>query len=234
VSHKYYWSNVPFLALWRDKYLGISALFPDFLLDAATGKLPAVSFLDPRFTILDDGEGNDDHPHADVRAGEAFLGQVYRAITSGPGWRNTVLVVNRDEWGGFYDTIVPPRVIAPNDIDTDLVDGKALLGCRVPTVVVSPFTRGNTSTPRIDWHLYDRTSVLKLIEWRYNLPPLTKRDASDEIANLALALNFANPDDSVPALPNVTALCQHPVGCLSWEVRSTMKATTFTGCSSPT
>ncbi len=108
VSHKYYYSNVPFLALWGPKYLGISALFADFLADAASGNLPAVSFLDPRFTILDDGLGNDDHPHADLRAGEAFLGQVYRSLTSGPGWPNTVLIVNRDEWGGFYDTDPAP------------------------------------------------------------------------------------------------------------------------------
>jgi|HubBroStandDraft_6_1064221.scaffolds.fasta_scaffold128442_2 phospholipase C len=212
ISHKYYYSNVPFLALWGAKYLGISALFADFLADAAAGTLPAVSFLDPRFTILDDGEGNDDHPHADVRAGEAFLGQVYRALTSGPGWPNTVLVVNRDEWGGFYDTVVPPRVIAPNNIDTDLVDGNALLGCRVPVVVVSPFSLGNKATPRIDSRLYDHTSVLKLIEWRYSLPPLTLRDASDQIANLALSLNLTAPSDTVPALPVVTAPIPTPCG----------------------
>src|SRR6202453_4977703 len=82
ISNKYYFSNVPFLALWGDKYIGISAFFADFLADAATGNLPAVSFLDPKFTILDDGEGNDDHPHANVEAGEAFLSQVYQAVTS--------------------------------------------------------------------------------------------------------------------------------------------------------
>ncbi len=209
VSHKYNFSNVPFLALWGDKYLGISAFFADFLLDAATGNLPAVSFLDPRFTILDDGFGNDDHPHADVRSGEAFLGQVYDAVTSGPGWKNTVFIVNRDEWGGFYDTVTPPRIIAPNSLDTDLVDGKALLGCRVPVVVVSPFARGKTATPRIDSALYDHTSVLKFIEWRYNLPPLTSRDASSEIGNLAQALNFSQPDYSVPALPSSPSPIPH-------------------------
>jgi phospholipase C len=212
ISHKYYYSNVPFLALWGAKYIGISALFADFLVDCAAGTLPAVSFLDPQFTILDDGEGNDDHPHADVRAGEAFLGQVYRAVTSGPGWANTVLVVNRDEWGGFYDTVVPPRVIAPNNVDTDLVGGNALLGCRVPVVVVSPFSLGNPATPRIDSHRYDHTSVLKMIEWRYNLPPLTLRDASDQIANLALSLNLTAPSSSVPALPVVTAPVPTPCG----------------------
>jgi phospholipase C len=212
VSNKYYYANVPFLALWGAKYIGISAVYAQFLADAASGNLPAVSFLDPRFTILDDGEGNDDHPHADVRAGEAFLGQVYEAVSNGPSWKSTVMIVNRDEWGGFYDTVVPPRVIAPNNVDPDLVDGKALLGCRVPVVVVSPFTRGNTATPRIDSNLYDHTSVLKLIEWRYNLPPLTARDTSDEIANLAAALNFSSFDDSVPALPVVPAPIPTPCG----------------------
>jgi phospholipase C len=220
VSHKYYYSNVPFLALWGVKYLGISALFADFLADAKSGNLPSVSFLDPRYTILDDGFGNDDHPHADLRSGEAFLGQVYRALTSGPAWKNTALIVNRDEWGGFYDTVPPPRVIAPNAVDTDLVGGKALLGCRVPVVVVSPFTRGNTATPRIDSQLYDHTSVLKMIEWRFNLPPLGSRDASDEVANLALALNFATPDYTVPALPNIST--PFPTPCGLFELGSTV------------
>jgi phospholipase C len=220
ISHKYYYSNVPFLALWGTKYLGISALFADFLADAAAGNLPAVSFLDPRFTILDDGLGNDDHPHADLRAGEAFLGKVYRALTSGPGWPNTVLIVNRDEWGGFFDTVVPPRVIAPNDVDPDLVDGNALLGCRVPVVLVSPFTVGTPATPSINSLQYDHTSVLKLIEWRYSLPPLTTRDGSDQIANLALAFNFATPNITVPALPVISTPFPNPCGL--FELGSTV------------
>jgi len=212
VSRRYYYSNVPLLGLWGAKYVGISALYKDFLADAAAGTLPSVSFLDPRFTILDDGLGNDDHPHADVRAGEAFLGQIYKAVTSGPGWKNTVLIINRDEWGGFYDTVPPPRVMAANDVDTDLVNGNALLGCRVPVVVVSPFSAGNPATPRIHSALYDHTSVLKLIEWRYNLPPLTPRDASNQIANLALALNFQAAYTPPPALPTVKPPFPTPCG----------------------
>jgi phospholipase C len=201
ISCQYYFSNVPFLALWGTKYLGISALYAQFLADAAAGALPAVSFVDPWFTILDDGTGNDDHPHADLRKGEIFLSQIVTALASNPAWANTVLVINRDEWGGFFDHVPPPRVIAPNAVDTDLVNGNALLGCRVPTIIVSPFTRGNPAKPTINSLLFDHTSVLKLIEWRWGLPPLTARDASDEIANLALALNFSSIDTSLPVLP---------------------------------
>jgi len=201
VSNRYYYSNVPFLALWGLKYLGIGALYAQFKADAAAGKLPAVSFIDPWFTILDDGTGNDDHPHADLRKGEIFLRDIVTTLAASPQWQNTVLVINRDEWGGFFDHVVPPRIIAPNNVDTDLVNGQALLGCRVPTLIVSPFARGNPVQPRIDSGLYDHTSVLKLIEWRWNLAPLTARDASDEVANLAYALDFTSPNTSVPELP---------------------------------
>jgi phospholipase C len=201
VSCRYYYSNVPFLAIWGTKYLGISALIEEFALDAATGNLPAVSFVDPWFTILDDGLGNDDHPHADLRKGEIFLSQIVTTLAASPSWSNTVLVINRDEWGGFFDHVVPPRVIAPNNVDTDLVNGQALLGCRVPTLIVSPLASGSPAKPRINSLLYDHTSVLKMIEWRWALDPLTARDASDEIANLACALNFSSQNTALPALP---------------------------------
>jgi phospholipase C len=151
----------------------------------------------------DDLDGNDDHPHADVRAGDAFLSEVYNALATGPGWKNTVWIINRDEWGGFYDSVPPPRVTAPNNVDTDMVDGKVLLGHRVPALVVSPFSMGKPATPRIDSHLYDHTSVLKLIEWRHGLAPLGLRDASDDVANLALALDLTAAYVAPPSIPVV-------------------------------
>lgn len=223
VSCRYYYSNVPFLALWGIKYIGISSLYDQFKSDAAAGTLPAVSFVDPWFTILDDGTGNDDHPHADLRKGEIFLREIVSALAASPKWKNTVLVINRDEWGGFFDHVVPPRVIAPNNLDTDLVDGKALLGCRVPTLIVSPFTRGNPAKPRINSLLYDHTSVLKLIEWRWGLEPLTARDASNEIANLAYALNFTAPDTSLPELPVIPEPAWDP--CTLFDIFDSLDAT---------
>jgi phospholipase C len=215
VSCKYYFSNVPVLALWGLKYLDISGIYDEFVLDAFFGDLPAVSFLDPKYTILDDGEGSDDHPHADIRSGEAFLSHVYKTLRESPNWKSTVLIVNRDEWGGFYDTVAPPRATAPNNVDTDLVDGKALLGCRVPVVIASPFSAGTPSAPRVNSLIYDHTSVLKLIEWRFGLQPLTRRDASNDVANLAYALDFENPNFDPPSLPLISAPAPTPCGLLS-------------------
>ena len=201
VSANYFYSNVPFTALWGAKYLGISRLYQEFLLAASTGTLPAVSFVDPRYTILDDGTGNDDHPHADIREGELFLYRTFEAVAKGPKWANTVFIVNFDEWGGFFEHVAPPQATAANSVDTDLINGKALLGLRVPTVVASPFSRGNAADPRVSALVFDHTSVLKLIEWRWGLAPLTPRDASNDVLNLAYALNFSQPDLQVPSLP---------------------------------
>src|SRR2546430_4215429 len=205
VSANYFYSNVPFTALWGAKYLGISRLYEEFLLRASTGTLPAVSFVDPRYTILDDGTGNDDHPHADIREGDLFLHRTFEAVARGLRWANTVFIVNFDEWGGFFEHVAPPRATAANNVDTDLVNGKALLGLRVPTVVASPFTRGNPADPRVSALVFDHTSVLKLIEWRWGLAPLTPRDASDDVQNLAYALDFSQPDAVVPSLPKPQA-----------------------------
>src|SRR5216683_1473339 len=60
---RYYFSDVPFLALWGFKYLGISRLIWEFYRDAAAGTLPEVSFVDGEFAQEAIGTGNDDHPH---------------------------------------------------------------------------------------------------------------------------------------------------------------------------
>jgi phospholipase C len=86
---------------------------------------------------------------------------------------------------------------------------------------------GNPAKPRIYSHLYDHCSVLKLIEWRWNLSPLTRRDESDEIGNLASALDFENPSVSVPALPQVPEPIPTPCGT---SPETTTKRTTFISC----
>jgi phospholipase C len=163
--------------------------------------LPAVSFVDPRFTFGEAGSGNDDHPHSDVRAGDAFLSQAFHAVATGPDSSSTVFIISCDEWGGFFDHVPPPRADAPNSVDPDLVGGKSQLGFRVPTIVASPWSRGWALFPRVHHGTFDHTSILKLIEWRWGLPPLTARDATADVLNLALVLDFDNPRTPVPWLP---------------------------------
>lgn len=200
VSHRYFFSNIPFLALWGEKYLDICALYAEFLADCAAGTLPAVSFVDPTFTTLDNLD-EDDHPFSDVRNGDAFLAKTFNAVASSPNWPNTVLIINFDEWGGFYDHVPPPRALAPNDVDPDLVDGKALLGCRVPCIVASPWTLGNPQQPRVNHTVFDHTSVLKMIESIWNVPPVAARETSNDVGNLLSVLG-SQQQTAVPALPN--------------------------------
>jgi phospholipase C len=198
----------PILGLWGTKYADITGSYSDYLNDAAAGRLPAVSFVDaPNSTLTGI---LDDHPFGDIRNGDAFLSQTYHALANSPGWPNSVLIITFDEWGGFYDHVPPPRVVAPNTVDTDLIDGRALLGFRVPTVIASPFSMGSPLNPLVNSTVFDHTSVLKLIEWRWNLQPLTARDASPEIGNLASALSFARPRIEVPVLPVVTPVPKSP------------------------
>ena len=196
------------LNLWGSEYAHYIYSYEDYLRDAAAGQLPAVSFVDAPY---DPQTGTvDDHPFGDIRNGDAFLSQTYHALVNSPCWANSVLVVTFDEWGGFFDHVPPPRVVAPNTMDTDLIDGRALLGFRVPTVIVSPFSVGSSLLPRVNSTIFDHTSVLKLIEWRWNLQPLTARDGSAEIGNLASVLDFANPRTEVPALPVVVPGTKSP------------------------
>ncbi|MFN2516554.1 MAG: alkaline phosphatase family protein [Pyrinomonadaceae bacterium] len=179
----YYYSDVPFLALWGRKYIPISRPFGQFLADCATNNLPHVSFVEPRFIGAGNGTSNDDHPHADIRNGQFFLELVYKAVTLSPGWSKTVLVYNYDEWGGFFDHVAPPTApIPPADQAAGNADG--LLGFRVPSLLVAPWARSGYVSDTT----YDHTSILKMIEWRWDLEPLTVRDQSAN--NLAEALDF--------------------------------------------
>ena len=205
VSGKYYFSDIPFTALWYEKHLDISTPFATFLLDAAAGTLPAVSFVDPRFLDEEDGRSNDDHPLADIRAGQAFLNQVYDAVRSGPGWERTVLVISYDEWGGFFDHVRPGR--AP-----DVSRATALRGFRVPALMISPLARRG----HVSHHVYDHTSVLKMIEWRWGLKPLTPRDRNAR--NIAEALDFSHGPRTASPTYDVPAVT--PAGCAPDESKA--------------
>jgi phospholipase C len=185
LSRRSYYSDLPVLALAGNRYTDISKPFPEFLADAAAGNLPNVAYVDPRFIGEAQGISNDDHPLADIRNGQAFLNQVYEAIVSSPNWADTVLFINYDEWGGFYDHVPPP--LAPLNETDALTGNDGRLGFRVPCVMISPLARRGF----VGHQQYDHTSILSLIEWRWGLDPLSERDATAN--NIAHALDFTRP-----------------------------------------
>ena len=143
---RYYYSDIPILALWGTRYLRIGSNIKRFSRDCASGRLPHVSFVDPRLAGEDQGMSGDDHPHADVRNGEAFLARIYRAVTTSPAWSRTLLIINYDEWGGFYDHVRPPAAaIPPADRAAGARTGCAASACRASS---SPPMRGAGTSPR--------------------------------------------------------------------------------------
>lgn len=103
--------------MWGVKYIGSSGWLAEFLEEPRPERCRRSRFVDPIYTVLDDGTGNDDHPHADIRNSDAFLAAVFHAVAGGPAWDKTGLIINFDEWGGFFEHVAPPRVTAPNHVD---------------------------------------------------------------------------------------------------------------------
>jgi phospholipase C len=185
-SAKYYFSDIPFTALWGLKYLHLTHHVSEFFDDCAAGTLPNVAMVDPRFLLAAQGLSGDDHPHAHIWNGQGFLSQIYQAVINSPNWPNTVLVINYDEWGGFFDHVPPTRApIPPADA---AVGSDGLRGFRTPALIISPFAKAATVAHQV----FDHNSVLRMIEWRWHMRPLTVRDAT--AVNLAEALDFSRPN----------------------------------------
>jgi phospholipase C len=197
----YYSGNFAFLLLYQ-RYQKLSFHYSTFLQQCRSGRLPAFSYIDPNYTFADSGpasgnQGNDDHPHADIRAGEYFMSTIYNAVTRSPAWPRTLLVFTFDEWGGFFDHVSPPA--AP-----DVKPEYQQRGFRIPAVLVSPFARRG----HVDHGVYDHTSILRLLEWRWGLEPLSVRDAHAN--NLASALDFTHRNLHAPTISAPTVLVGAP------------------------
>jgi phospholipase C len=195
-SVAYYYTDVSYTSFWGDKYLGFSKKYhrAGFADDIASGPLADLTFVDNVGNTLNEGGAFsiDDHPYSDIRDGQAFLNDVYNAIRRHPDWERTLLIVNYDEWGGFYDHVPPPFApVTPEEFASTGNDGR--LGCRVPCVLIGPRARRG----QVESLQFDPNSILNLLAWRFGFAPLGARAGSN---NLALALDFSGrPDVSSPA-----------------------------------
>jgi len=216
ISWRIYFNEVPFAFLYgyvRQHALGHVFPITQYFIDAAAGKLPQVSFVDPIFLASVNTE-NDEHPPSNVQNGQKLVETVIGGLFRSPNWKDSALILTYDEHGGYYDHIPPPKALLPDGTPPMLQPGDVpgvfdQLGIRVPVVVVSPWskkhyvstalplTRGGEDpaymTPA---HIYSHTSVLSTIEARFNLAPLTARDASSN--TLADFFNFSTPHFATP------------------------------------
>jgi phospholipase C len=167
--------------------------FTDFKTAAAAGTLPPFTFLEPSWG----SSGNSQHPNYNVALGEQFIHDVYEAVRGGPGWPQTLLVITYDEHGGCYDHVPPPSGATPPDQDAgEFGFDFTRFGVRVPTVLVSPIIAAGTvfRVPPGGVPL-DHTSILKTVQQRWGLPPLTARDAAAPGIGDVLTLATPRTDD---------------------------------------
>jgi phospholipase C len=213
LSARYYFGDAAFTALWGGKYSSISFPFAQFQADAAAGKLPSISYIDPMFDGESIGTSNDDHPLADIRNGQVLMNRVYQALTTSPNWAKTLLVINYDEWGGFADHVVPRMApVSAHEVKVGNVDSavnadgtaSAFLGFRIPGIFIGPRAfRGVVSHAPLD-----HSSVLNMITWRFGLPGLGIRATTS--GNAANTLNFFGPPNLT--LPPPVALVDQVFG----------------------
>jgi phospholipase C len=198
VSNRYFFNDVPISALWGASRLAASGPIAEYYARAASGTLPHVSYVDPNFggsSGEEPGLSGDEHPHGDVRTGQAFMADVVHAFMESPQWERGALFIVYDEWGGFFDHVRPPRV--PDDRnDGDVNKDFGLMGFRIPAIAVSPWVRRG----HVAHSSYGFESILKLIEYRFGLAPLTRRDA--HAGNIGRSFDWASkPTLDVPDLP---------------------------------
>jgi phospholipase C len=170
-------------------------LFTDFQAAAAAGTLASYVWLEPSW----ESTGNSQHPNYDVALGEQLIYDVYQAVSTGPGWASTLLVITYDEHGGCYDHVTPPGGATPPDSTVgEYGFDFTRFGLRVPTVLISPLIPAGTvfrvpdgTTP------LDHTAILKTVENRWGLPALTARDAAAPDVSAVLSLTSPRTDDPI-------------------------------------
>ena len=136
------WNPLPgFDTVKQDGQLGNIQSVDNFYKAAKNGTLPAVSWVTPNGKVSE-------HPPALVSAGQSYVTGLVNAVMQGPDWNSTAIFLAWDDWGGFYDHVVPPTVDQNG------------YGLRVPGIVLSPYAKKGY----IDHQTLSFDAYLKFIE----------------------------------------------------------------------
>jgi phospholipase C len=137
-----HWNPLPgFTDVHKDRQLGSMRPLSVFYKQAKQGTLPKVSWVAPDFR-------DSEHGPALVSTGQSFVTKLINAVMRGPDWKSTAIFLTWDDWGGFYDNVVPPKV------------GTQGYGIRVPGLVISPYAKKGF----IDHQVLTTDAYLKFIE----------------------------------------------------------------------
>jgi phospholipase C len=188
------WNPLPhFTDVQQDGQLGNVQSLTNFFGAARTGKLPAVSWIDPNGTVSE-------HPPGLVSAGQTYVTGLVNAIMQSPEWDSTAILLSWDDWGGFYDHVMPPAADANG------------FGIRVPGLVISPYARSGY----IDHQTLSHDAYIKFIEDDFlggqRLDPATDgrpdprpnvRETSPLVGDLSTDFDFTQP----PRPPVILPVC---------------------------
>ena len=207
ISWRVYHQEIPFFSLmpkwlpsilFSDKFRRFEEMESD-LRNTSPDDLPQVIFVEPTYEDSPHtGTSTDDHAPAGISDGQEFLMEVYKAVTASPTfWKSSLMIVDYDEHGGFFDHVPPPLVPTnPPDGAKWTVPFKSL-GVRTPAFIISPFVQPGA----VSHNLLDHTSVLKLLGEKFGNGSYSPVVDARPVGSISHVLDFTNPILQAPAPP---------------------------------
>jgi phospholipase C len=180
-----------------------------YFTDLKNGTLPQVALIEPASDAGLDEHGSDSDTYpVNIQQGANYVSSLIDPLMASTSWKDSVFILTFDEGGGLYDHVpahpsVSPDGIKPKDLFPADICGPntgptcdfVYTGYRLPLIVVCPYTKKHY----VNHNAADYTAILKLIETRFKLPALTKRDAAQ--IDMTQFFNFNFPPWMKPPNP---------------------------------
>ena len=213
-----YVQNFAFAQQIPTQYSNNIAPISQYLTDLQNGTLPQVAQIEPATDAgYDEHPSNSDSVPTNIQPGANYVAGLINALMQSSSWKDSAFILTFDEAGGFYDHVSPQPAVSPDGIKpADLLSGDicttstgptcdfTYTGYRVPLIVVSPFAKKNY----VSHSVADFTAILKLIETRFSVAALTRRDAAQ--IDMTEFFDFNNPPWTTPPSPpaqNMNGAC---------------------------
>ena len=192
------WNPLPwFVTVQQNNETANVQTLDNYFTAAQSGTLPQVSWITPN-------NRDSEHPPSNISSGQAYTTSIINAAMEGPDWNSTAIFLAWDDWGGFYDHVIPPQVDENG------------YGLRVPGLLISPYAKKGY----IDHQTLSFDAYLKFIEDDFlggaRLDPATDtrpdprtsvREHAAVLGDLAREFDFTQeprPPLILPVYPNGT------------------------------